>query len=126
MAAQQGQPLPKTVAALAGCYPKWSIRRRLHDLLVDLTRGMDCAASMRARGLISDADVAVLHAAERVGNLPWAMREIADGTRRRLAYRLQAWLQVLFPAAIVVFGVLVMLFYLSYFVPLLSLIQKLA
>lgn len=126
MAARQGQSLPRTVATLAGCYPKRSIRRRLHGLLVDLTRGMDCAASMRARGLISDADVAVLHAAERVGNLPWAMREIADGTRRRLAYRLQAWLQILFPTAIVAFGVLVMLFYLSYFVPLIALIQRLA
>lgn len=126
MAAQRGQPFPKTVATLAGCYPKWSIRRRLQGVVVDLIRGMDCAESLRARGLISDADVAVLHAAERMGNLAWAMREIADGTRRRLAYRLQAWLQVLFPVAIVAFGVLVMLFYLSYFVPLLSLIQKLA
>jgi type II secretory pathway component PulF len=126
MAAQRNQPFPKTIATMARCYPKWSIRWRLHGVLVDITTGMDFAESLRMRGLVSAADVAVLHAAQRAGNLAWAMREIADGNRRRLAYRLQAWLQVLFPAAIVSFGVVVMMFYLSYFVPLLALIQKLS
>jgi type II secretory pathway component PulF len=126
MAAQRGQSFPKTVATMARCYPKWSIRWRLHGLLVDITTGMDFAESMRMRGLVSHADVAVLHAAQRAGNLAWAMREIADSNRRRLAYRLQAWLQVLFPSAIIGFGVVVLMFYLSYFVPLLALIQKLS
>ena len=126
MAAQRGQAFPKTIATMARCYPTWSIRWRLHGLLVDITTGMDFADSMRQRGLVSQADVAVLHAAQRAGNLAWALREIADSNRRRLAYRLQAWLQVLFPAAIVGFGIVALLFYLSYFVPLLALIQKLS
>jgi len=126
MAAQRGQSFPKIIATLARCYPKWPIRWRLHGVLVDITGGMDFTESLRTRGLVSQADVAVLHAAQRVGNLAWAMREIADSNRRRLAYRLQAWLQVLFPAAIVGFGLVVMLIYLSYFVPLLALIQKLS
>ena len=126
MAAERNQPFPKTVATLARCYPKQSIRWRLRVILVDVTSGIDFSESLRACGLISRADVAVLHAAQRVGNLAWAMREIADSNRRRLAYRVQAWIQVLFPAAIVSFGLVVMLFWLSYFTPLLVLIEKLA
>jgi len=90
-----------------------------------VTCGVDWVQSLRDRGLISAADLAVLHAAQRVGNLAWALREIADGHRRRLAYRWQTRLQILFPAAIVCFGLLVLLFWVSYFLPLIALIQKL-
>lgn len=126
MAVERNQPLFKTVATLARCYPKPSIRRRLQVVLVDVTSGADVAESLRSQGLISRADMAVLHAAQRVGNLAWAMREIADSNRRRLAYRVQAWLQILFPAAILSFGLMVLFLVAGYFLPLVSLIQKLS
>jgi type II secretory pathway component PulF len=126
MAVERNQPLFKTVATLARCYPKPSIRRRLQVVLVDVTSGVDVVESLRSRGLISRADTAVLHAAQRVGNLAWAMREIADSHRRRLAYRVQAWLQILFPAAILSFGLMVLLLVAGYFLPLVALIQKLS
>jgi type II secretory pathway component PulF len=126
MAVERNQPLFKTVATLARCYPKPSIRRRLQVVLVDVTAGVDVAESLRSRGLISRADMAVLHAAQRVGNLAWAMREIADSNRRRLAYRAQAWIQILFPAAILTFGLMVLLLVAGCFMPLVALIQKLS
>jgi len=52
------------------------------------------------------------------------LREIAESNRRRLAYRLQAWLQLLFPAAIVSFGLVVGLLFVSFFLPIVALIQK--
>ncbi len=126
MAVERNQPLFRTVATLARCYPKQSIRRRLQVVLVDITSGVDFAESLRSQGLISRADMAVLHAAQRVGNLAWAMRETADSNRRRLAYRVQAWLQILFPAAILSFGLMVLFLVAGYFLPLVSLIQRLA
>ena len=125
LAAERNQPFPKTIATLARCYPKWSIRWRLQGALVDVTTGTDWAESLETRGLISRADRAVLQAAQRVGNLAWALRETADGTRRRLAYRYQAWLQILFPAAVVSLALVVMAFWTAYFLPLIALIQRL-
>lgn len=125
LAVERSQPLNKALATVARCYPRWAIRWRLQGVVVDVTCGVDWVQSLRDRGLISAADLAVLHAAQRVGNLAWALREIADGHRRRLAYRWQTRLQILFPAAIVCFGLLVLLFWVSYFLPLIALIQRL-
>jgi len=125
LAAERNQPFTKTIATLARSYPKWSIRWRLQGSLVDVTTGTDWAESLQTRGLISRADRAVLQAAQRVGNLAWALREVADGTRRRTAYRYQAWLQILFPVAVVGMAMVVASFWLAFFLPLIALIQRL-
>ena len=72
-----------------------------------------------------EADRAVLAAAQRAGNLAWALREMADGMRRRVAYRLQAWIQILFPTAVVSLALVVMFFWAAFFLPLIALIQRL-
>ena len=117
------RPPHESVAILAGSYHKASIRRRLTEVSRDLQSGADWLDSLLRRGLLKQADLAVLRAAQRVGNLPWALREMADSSRRRLAYRLYAMLQVASPLVILVLGGLVMLFVVSMFLPLIVLIQ---
>ena len=96
------------------------------DLYVqDLYAGADWCESLFARGLIKQADLAILQAARRTGNLSWALREMADSNRRRLAYRLQALMHLLFPPVILAAGLVVMFFVVSLFIPLISLIQTL-
>ena len=124
LAAERNQPLVKALVTLASRYPKWSIRRRLQGVVVDVTSGTDWVGSLHQRGLISAADRAMLHAAQRVGNLPWALAEVADAHRRRLASRFQAWLQILFPVAIVCFGLVVFAFWVGYFLPMVGLIPR--
>jgi len=51
--------------------------------------------------------VALLRTAQRAGNLDWALKEMAEANRRRLAYRLQVVGQLTFPPVIVAFGLLV-------------------
>ena len=51
---------------------------------------------------------------------------MADGSRRRLAYRVQAAAQLLFPPIVIVMGLVVMFIVVALFVPLISLITKLA
>ena len=67
----------------------------------------------------------MLGAASRVGNLGWALGELADSSRRRLTYRLHALVQVLFPLAIGLVGLTVMFFVVGLFMPLVALIQNL-
>ena len=61
-----------------------------------------------------------------MGNLPWAMREMADSNRRRFAYRLQAMVQTLFPPAMILLGLIVMFIVVALFLPLVALIRALA
>jgi type II secretory pathway component PulF len=123
--AQRNQSFRDAIATLARGYPKRAIRRRLRRVLADLEAGVDWCDSLARRGLIRPADRAVLQAASRAGNLPWALREMADSNRRRFAYRAHTWLQVLFTLVILMFGLIVLLFVVSYFLPLISLIRNL-
>jgi type II secretory pathway component PulF len=75
--------------------------------------------------VIGRAEMAVLGAAQRVGNLPWALAEMADSSRRRLGYRLHGLTHLLFPAVVLSFGLLVLFVVVGFFMPLVLLIEKL-
>lgn len=124
LVAQHRQPLPEAIATLARTYHKRSIRGRLRRVLGDLDRGADWCGSLFARGLIKPADLAILQAAQRAGNLPWALREMADSNRRRLAYRLYALIHLLFPPCVLVLAAAVMFIVVGLFIPIISLIEQ--
>jgi protein transport protein HofC len=120
------RPLSAGMATLAREYPRPSIRYRLTRAWKAVERGDDWREALRSNGLINQADAAVLDAAQRVGNLPWALRSLADGIERRLGYRLMALIQGLFPLVIIALGVLVGLIVVGYFMPLITLINALS
>ena len=124
LVAGQQRPLGEGIAALARSYPKKDIRRRLREAAADIDSGGDWCESLCRHGLIGRPELAILQAAQRVGNLPWALREMADGSRRRLAYRVQAAAQLLFPPIVIVMGLVVMFIVVALFLPLISLITK--
>jgi len=123
---ERQRPMTQGLLALAMHYPKGWVRRRLDRVFTTVCAGADWIDSLRAQGLIRPADSAVLRAAERVGNLPWAMREVAESNRRRFNYRVYVLLQVLFPLVILLVGLTVAVFAAAYFTPLVTLIQRLA
>ena len=126
LAAESNQPLGNSVLTLAGTYPQSSIRRKLSYVGVDIDQGRDWCDSLYRHGLIKWADQVVLLAAQRAGNLPWAMREMADSNRRRLAYRLSALVQVVYPPVIICMGLMVMFIVVALFYPLVTLIMRLS
>ncbi|MCR4413248.1 MAG: type II secretion system F family protein, partial [Thermoguttaceae bacterium] len=77
LVAHRDQPMTRTLALLAGAYPRRAIRRRLGKVLADLEAGADWCESFWRRGLIGRAEYTVLQAAQRVGNLPWAISRMA-------------------------------------------------
>lgn len=125
LAVGRQRPIAETIGSLARWYPQWPIRRRLSKVATDVQRGQDWDESLAAQGFLRKTDLAVLKTAERVGNLDWALREMADSSRRRLAYRLTALVQLMYPVVIVSFGILVMTYVVGFFMPLIALIQKL-
>jgi len=125
LAAGQGRPLDTVFAALAESYPTKWIRRRLRLACCDLEAGADWCDSLCGRGLIGTADRAVLRSAQRLGNLPWALKEMARSNRRRLAYRLYALVNLLYPVTILIYASVIVFFVVGMFIPLIALIQRL-
>ena len=125
LAVEQNWPLSKTVETLSRVYPKASVRRRLQVAGVRINQGESWCDSLREATLIRQSDAAVFKAAQRAGNLGWALREMADSSIRRLAYQLRFWLNVLFPLALLSTGVLIALVVVGLFMPLAELIQRL-
>lgn len=123
---EAGQPLPAILGRLAAGYPRPWARSRLLRGADRVNRGEDWPSALRVEGLMGGTEAALLRSAERAGNLPWALREAADGGERRLGYRLQAAGQVLQPLVVLAMGMLVLLFALTYFRPLITLIDTLA
>ncbi len=126
LVAGQERPLWEGVASLAHAYPKPNVRWRLARAADDIEAGTDWAESLHGRGLIRRADLAILQAAQRAGNLPWALREMAQSNRRRFAYRLQAIAQTAFPVVVIFFGAVVAFIVVALFLPLVRLIKSLA
>jgi type II secretory pathway component PulF len=119
------RPVEETIGALARWCRRRPVRRRLEEVGADLAQGANWCESFAARGLIGKTDLIVLKSAQQVGNLSWALRELAESGRRRVAYRLSALLQLAYPLVILSLGLLAMIYAVGFFMPLVSLIQRL-
>jgi general secretion pathway protein F len=126
LAAERERPWDEALATLAGSYPQRSVARRLWAVYDDSQTGCDALQSLHARGLLGQSDMAVLESARRNGNFAWAAREMADSNRRRFIYRTYAVVQVVFPMAIIVYGLLMAAIYGAAFLPLIQLITTLS
>lgn len=120
------RPMAQGLEALSRIYPARRIRDRLEDVSIATNRGDDWCEALARHGLIRPSEAGLLEAARRAGNLPWALREAAGNNERRLAYRFQALAAWLLPLVLILIGALVFVLAVSYFLPLVSLIQKLA
>ena len=123
---KQKRPLTEMIWLLAKLYPKTSVRRRLRHAGQGLNNGEHWCQALRQAKLLRPSDVAILSAAERSGNLEWALEEMADSSIRRLSCRLRLALNVLFPAVLILFGGFIGFVVISLFMPLVSLIQGLS
>jgi protein transport protein HofC len=123
---ESGKPLTTGLSVLARFYPEKSLRRRLARVNWCIEQGGNWWDCLRWQGLVRPAEAAVLASAQRAGNLPWALREIADSGERQLDFRLQIWAQLLFVVNIICLGALVFLIVAGYFSPLVTLVERLA
>ncbi len=124
---QKGQPAPEALGVLAesGCFVGGA-RRRLEAVRRRVERGEPLADSLRRGWILPRAMVPLLNAAERAGNLPWALAELAEVMAGRAARRVQRVGMALSPVPLIGVGVLVGLFVLGVFQPLISLIEGLS
>ncbi len=126
LSVKQQRPLPEMIWLLAKLYPKSSVRERLTRAGNAVIGGEHWCWALRRAKLLRPSDVAILTAAERSGNLEWALEEMAESSIRRLAYRMRVAVNVLFPSVLFIFGLFIGFVVVSLFLPLLSLITGLS
>ena len=115
-----------TIAMLSQCHPKGHIRSRLLKALRRMHEGTDWYESLRSVGLFTASDATVLRAAQRLGNLPWALREMADRSLRRLSFRVSAMQQIAFPLLIGLLAIPVVVTCIACIQPLVHLIEMMS
>ena len=123
---ERGRPLPEILADLGRAAPSSWGRRKVGQAGLDVARGKPWPAALQARRLIGAQERAVLSAAERAGNLPWAAREMADALERRSTHRIRVLGLFLQPITLSMLGGLVLFAALSYFLPLIAVLSRLA
>ncbi len=123
---QLGQDLGPALRLLAQQYPRPSVGKRLEQAAERVEQGTHWCDALRSVRLLTFADVAVLKAAERVGNLAWALEEMSEGSLRRWALRWRILINVAFPFLILALGLVVMFIVVGLFIPLVSMIQGLS
>jgi type II secretory pathway component PulF len=126
LAVRRGTPLPTAFRLVSDSYPLTIVAGRMRQAAERIEAGQNWCESLRRTRMIGPADVAVLSAAERVGNLDWALEEMADSALRRQTHWIQVAMQFLFPLTLLLLGAIVFLFALGMFTPLISLVQGLA
>jgi type II secretory pathway component PulF len=126
LSVKQQRPVGEMIWLLANLYPKSSVQNRLMRAGNAVNNGEHWCRALRRGKLLRPSDVAVLTAAERSGNLEWALDEMADRSIRSLAYRIRLALSVLFPLVLFLFGLVIAFVVISLFMPLVDLIRGLA
>ncbi|MHB8897270.1 MAG: type II secretion system F family protein [Thermoguttaceae bacterium] len=125
-AVRQNRPLPEMMRLMAGYLTKRRLRSKLQRAARRVDQGLEWTECLQDAGLIRRPETAVFRAAERTGNLAWALDEMAESHARRAVYRLRAFTNVAFPAAVMVLGSVVLLIAFAMFSPLYSLISGLS
>lgn len=122
---EAGHPMASGLATLAEHYPARWVRRRLSRALANVRLGNDWIDALWRAGIVRRSEAEVLASAASVGNLAWACRELADTTDRRQQHRIQVLIQTIFPAAVLILGLSIAFVCIGYFIPVVSLIQRL-
>jgi type II secretory pathway component PulF len=120
-----GRPVPAALSTLARYHYDPTIRQGLLFVRNEVEQGADPWESMQQVRLITAAEADVLQAAGRVGNRPWALKQVAKKKRGHVLNRLAVAAEAVRPVLLIVWGLGVLFVALAVFLPLVSLIQNL-
>lgn len=121
----EGRPTLQALDDLNRYIGRGGLARRLARAKLAAAGGAPLPEALARAGLVHRSDAALLTAAEKVGNAPWAMRQLAQSKDRRSAYRINLFVDALYPWAIVGIGGMYGLITVAYFAPLVKTIATL-
>lgn len=124
VAVDGARPLEGVLMTLATRHPDPSLRRRMAQVEEQVALGRGCWHSLLAVGMLRSGETLLLDAAERVGNLAWALRGVADSIERRSEHRTRIIMELLRPVALLAAGAVVGIFVVGMFLPLVKIILE--
>ena len=122
----KGKTLPDGLLAIANSYHRPTVAESVGQVYVTTESGGDCWKSLLERGFLSRRDLTLIEAAKRSGNLPWALREIADVREKRFIFRIDTTVQFFRPIPVLAIGLLVGWICIALFLPVVKLVNDLS
>lgn len=123
---ETNKPVPEALGILAeaGYFPP-VVERCLDRVRLRVEQGEPLADSLRRGKLLPRAMVPLVQAAERLGNLPWALGELSTSLANGMIRRLRRLSILIFPLVLIAVGSLVAFLALGMFLPLIDLMARL-
>lgn len=126
MAIERDRSVENTLLALSESHPQGYMRSRLRQAALDTRLGLSTWTSLAKYRLVRPGDVPLLEAAQRAGNLPWALGELAARNARRMNQRTMLIMRSLTAVCFVLVAAQVLLFATAGFTPIVTLIESLS
>jgi type II secretory pathway component PulF len=120
-----GRPIAGALSTLARYHFDPTIRHQLLFVRNEVEQGAEVWQSLATAGILSAPEAHALQSAERLGNRPWVLKQLAANKERRVARRFDRFADLLLPGAIVVLGAFVLIQALSVFLPLVRILDGL-
>lgn len=117
-------PLSEVISDLSQRHVRSDMRQRLARIAHQVECGEEWQKALWRERLIRSVEADALEAADRAGNLPWAMKTLADSIDRSTQHRVRFWLEVMRPMAVIGIGLIVAWFVVAMFLPLVQLIAE--
>ena len=108
VATEAGRPIAGALSTLARYHFDPKLRNQLLFIRNEMEQGADVWQSMAKLGLLSTPEAHVLETAERVGNRPWVLNQLALAKKRRTTRRLAHWSELALPLVILLMGAFVL------------------
>lgn len=118
--------LPRLLYALSVTYPVRALRNRLSAAYVAAEGGQSLPNVLQANRLLSTNELGLIETAERVGNVPWALRQLAFRRESLLATRMNVVIRIAYPFVVLSIAFLVAFIVVSLFIPLVKLVEGLS
>jgi type II secretory pathway component PulF len=116
------RPLPEAIQELGELHHRADVRERIARMSLTVSAGGTLASALAAEGYVRPAEQDALEWSARAGHLAWALAALADCQERASNYRVRIWMELVKPLFVLAVGVLVALFVVSLFLPLVSLV----
>ncbi len=121
-----GAPLERGLDPFVSSSGPILLQRRAAAVRLALSQGEPCWELLARAGFLTQNEVVLIEAAQRAGNLPWALHTLADSLDRHLCFRFTAILELLRPVAILILGAIVGFVVIAMFLPLVKLLNDLS
>lgn len=123
---QAGRPLVGALSTMARHHQSPTVRNHLLFIRNEVERGDEAFALLFETGFLRRSEARILEAAQRAGNLPWALEELSGSIERDASYRMAFVMEIIRPVFLLAVAVCVGIFAIGMFLPLVKLINDLS